>query len=268
MSELVALPNEFEPINLEFCKVKVGDNGSKSVPLKYTFPSDLTDKLTIQTPKMMCPWGISDNEKYSNGDASKLKYSISLSFDGVEKSKQKGQFLAFNKIIDDLIKNKCLEKSEDWINDDDADEKTIRKAYSSSYAPFKPKKGSDATYSDMFRINVPWDKDNGRPYNNVEFYDENSNKVNYEYVTPGCSMIALYSINSIWLSPGLGKFGYTARLVMAYIFPKKKINGFCIRKVVESDDSESEDEGEAVEPKSKKVSDGEESEDDLGEYEA
>lgn len=247
MSSII-LAQEYKKNDLKFGKFQVSKNsaGSGSVSLGYDYKSDgNSDNLTIQTAKMKAPFGIGNNEKFRENENSKLKWSLQLSFDGIEKNKKIDRFHKFLDMFDEQIKVEGLKNAETWINDDDADEKSMRKSYKPALKKFKAKKETpDKIYPDTFKINVPWNYEQDKPHDSVEIYDEKGELTEYTDIIPGCEIIAVFSVSSIWCARGLGFFGPSIRLVQLQVFKPKKIKGFNIKYDKDSDE-ESGDEAEA-----------------------
>lgn len=250
MSANILFPREFSTENLSLSKInKKPESAMGTIRVKYNYDeSSEPEKLIIQTARVKVPFGITSNEKYAKENEA-LKWSIQLSFDNEDKNKKIARFKQCIQEFDDYIIQQGLENSEEWLNDDDPDIKSIKKAYKSGLKKFKPKKEKpDAKFPDTFKISIPWDDEANAPRNNVEFYDESGNELEWTQVTPGCEVIALFGINGIWCFPGINSFGPSIKLIQLQVFKPKKIKGFNIKVEADSDDEESEDsEAEAEE---------------------
>lgn len=259
MSSII-LAHEYKKENLSIGKFQVSKNsaGSGSVPISYDYKSNgHTEMLTIQTARMKAPFGIGNNEKFRENENSKLKWSIQLSFDGIEKNKKIEKFHKFLDMFDDQLRNEGLKNADEWINDEEADEKSIKKSYKPALKKFKPKKDKpDQMYPDTFKINVPWNYEKDRPFDSIEIYNELGEVTEYTDIIPGCEIIAVFSVSSIWCARGLGFFGPSIRLVQLQVFKPKKIKGFNIKYEKDSDE-ESGDENEEIEETSEQNSEEE-----------
>lgn len=242
MSANTLLASEFDADNLVISKMQQNDSGMGTVRVRYQYtPGEEPERLVVQTARMRCPFGISNNEKYSK-EGDNLKWSIQISFDGEEKSRKIQKFRGFLEAFDDFFVKKGMENADEWINDDDPDEKSIKKAYKGALKRFKPKKDKPGVvYSDTFRVNIPWNYEVNSPRSNVEFFDEAGNETSWTEVTPGCEVIALFAINGIWCSPGISSYGPSIKLVQIQVFKPKKIKGFNIKFDKDSDDESSDD---------------------------
>lgn len=221
----------------------------KNVRIKYMHDEESEpDRFIVQTAKMKAPFGITNNQKFIKGD-DRLKWDLQLSFQGEDRNKKIQRFKEAIEMIDNRIIEEGTKNSEEWIGDDEPDEKSMKKAYKSSLKRFKPKKDRpDDKYSDTFKISISWDYEKDRPRSNIEFYDENGNELDWEQVTPGCDVVALFEINGVWCSTGLGTFGPSVKLVQLQVFKPKRVKGFQIKYEAENDfDSDNNSDNNSVE---------------------
>lgn len=246
MSANILFPRDFNSDNVVFSKmIKQKDSASGNVRMRYNYGTE-PERLVIQTARMRVPFGITNNEKYNDKNAP-LKWDVRISFDGEDKNKKIQRFRECLDSLDKEIQKEALKNAKEWLNDDDPDEKSIRKSYKSCLKKFKPKADKpDSVYADTFKINIPWDYELNKPASYVEFYDEDGKETDYTSVTNGCEVVALFSINGVWCSPGINSFGTTAKLVQLQVFKPKKIKGFTIKYDKDSDE-EDEEETEEVE---------------------
>lgn len=249
----VLLAKEVNADNIVFIdQVQKSDSAMKTIKMKYNHnPNEDPDRFIIQSAKMKIPFGLGNNEKFlKEGD--KPKWDISLSFQGEERNKSIQKFREAIENIDKRIITEGRNNAAEWINDDDPDDKSMKKAYKSALKKFKPKKDSKSsdTFPDNFRINVSWDDEKNQPRSGIEFFDENGSELSWEAVVPGCEAIALFEFNGLWCSTGLGTFGPSVKLIQLQIFKPKKVKGFQIKPETangDSEESESESEKEISE---------------------
>jgi hypothetical protein len=262
MSANTLLASEFNTANLVVSKFQPNkDSGTGNIQLRYNYKPDEPDRLVMQSARMRVPFGISNNEKYAK-DGDNLKWTMQVSIEGEEKNKKVRKFRKFLEDFDDHFLELGLANAEEWIGDDEADAKSIKKSYKGALKKFKVKKEKpDVVFPDTFKISIPWDYDKDAPRSNIEFYDENGKETEWTDVTPGCEVIALFAINGVWCSPGLSSYGPSIKLVQLQIFKPKKIKGFNIKYDKDSDDESSDEEEEETASK-------EAEEDDIEEYES
>lgn len=236
MAELNVLhPHEVDFDKIAFVPRPQKEKGKVKLSILYTHnPEDEPERLIVQTPKMRAPFGISDNAAFKKSPSDATKVDLNLSFD--ENDPKIVEFRHLIEGIDALVKKKGLEHAKEWINDDEPDEKSIRKAFSSRIK--KPKEGE---YPDTYRVSVPWDQDKNCIPDRIEFYNEKAEKVQSDYIMRGCKVVALIDINEIWTMHATGKFGITTRLFQLQVFKPKRLTGFSIKvDTVESDEEDSD----------------------------
>lgn len=261
------LSKEIESDKIIFIDVPSKEGSAmKNIRIKYNHDSESEpDRFIIQSARMKAPFGITNNQKFIKGD-DRLKWDLQLSFQGEERNKKIQRFREALDLIDNRIIKEGTENSEEWIGDDEPDEKSMKKAYKSSLKRFKPKKDRpDDKYSDTFKISISWDYENDKPRNNIEFYDENGTEITWEQVTPGCEVVALFEINGVWCSTGLGTFGPSVKLVQLQVFKPKRVKGFQIK--YEAENEESDDEEESIDDDENSVENPEEPEEAISDDE-
>jgi hypothetical protein len=249
MAQNILFSSEFDATRVNFEKAKSQKEGgsTKSSRISYNYDdSGDTEPLLIQTAPMKVPFGIANNEKWIKEGEIANKWDVRLSFQGEERNKKIQRFRKAFEQLEAVVVQKCLDNCTEWLEDDDHDMKTIKKSFTSSIKKqsAKSKEKSGVEYPDMFKTKVPFNKENTEPNNYIKFYDENQQETTWESVVPGCTVVCLVNVSSVWLSPGPGTFGVTSRLSQMQIFPAKRVSGFQIRKETEYGEEEEEEEDE------------------------
>lgn len=247
----VLLAKEVNTDNIMFIdQAQKSDSAMKNIKMKYLHvEGEDPDRFIIQSAKMKIPFGIGNNEKFLKDADNKLKWDISLSFQGEERNKSIQRFRETIEMIDKRIIQECRNNSAEWINDDEPDDKSMKKAYKSSLKKFKPKKDAKSSdvFPDNFRINISWDDDKNQPRSGIEFFDENRQPIKWDSITPGCEAVALFEYNGLWCSTGLGTFGPSVKLIQLQVFRPKKVQGFQIKHESANGESDEEDSSEEEE---------------------
>jgi hypothetical protein len=249
MAQNILFSSEFDATRVNFEKAKSQKEGGsiKSSRISYNYDdSGESEPLLIQTAPMKVPFGIGNDEKYGEGK----KWDTRLSFQGEERNKKIQRFRQAIEKLNDTVIQKCLDNCSEWLDDDDHDMKTIKKCFTSSIKKqsAKSKAEKNVEYPDMFKISIPFNKENTGPNGYIKFYDDNQQETTWESVVPGCTVVCLVNISGIWLSPGVGKFGTSIKLTQMQIFPAKRVCGYQIRKEVEYEENEEEeDDNDSVE---------------------
>lgn len=261
MSANTILASEFDITRLVVSKHQKDKAGGGSVRVLYRYNDDEEpSRLIVQTPRMRAPFGLNSNEKFAK-ENDLLKWTLQLSFDGEDRNKKIQKFKQFLETFDEHFIKLGIENSEEWINDDEPDLKSVKKAYKGTLKKFKIKKDKpDVVYPDNFNVSVSWDYEKDRPQSNIEFFDEQGEPTEWTNISPGCEMVVLFSINAIWCKPGIGSYGPSVKIVQAQIFKPKKIKGFNIKYDADEDSDQESDGLQAVDAEQDPEENGEESE--------
>jgi len=264
----ILLPKKVNTDNIVIEKSKSMREGGGILSAKVGYISDKTgeaDRFIIQTPRLRCPFGINNDEKFGDG----TKWDIRLSFQGEERNEKIKQFRECMKSINEKIISTCVERSKEWLNDEDIDKKMASKFFKSS---IKASKKED--FADMFRIAIPFSKDEEtgeqHPRKWIEFYSEDNSVLEWSpnAVSRGSEVICLFEINGVWASPGTTQYGLSVKLVQLKVFKPKQLVGLQILN--DDDDEENQDDDsiqDEVEEKKLKEEEEEEDEDEVEEDE-
>lgn len=206
---------------------------------------DLTP-LLIQTPEMICPFGLNNNSRFvPDGDATKYKWSMNLSFKGIEESNKLKVFKQKMKEIEDKIASDFLEKG-----------------YADKFMPMKSGKAhtmesiiegygsfikTSEKYPSNVSVKIPWNYDSisdtiplGNPREDVNFYDENRTVMNFKDVVKFSKVVAVININRIYISSSKRDWGIPVDMAQAQVKRPvsitNKLSSFQIIKDADSDD--------------------------------
>jgi len=226
----VTLVREFDA-----SKLSVGDaverNIGKMVRLMYD-----GKPLILQTPRLKVPFGIGNNEKFCE-DGKDPKWSVQFALDESERT------MAFRNVLDQITQyllDLGLKNAEEWLNDDDPDEKSTKRAFRTIIKKFKPKKNDDKVFPDTVKVTIPWDHENDKPrggFYPVELFGPDREPISHEQVTRGATAIALINFGDIMCSTGLGKYGVSPKLVQMQAFSEELLDDD-IGEIVDSDDED------------------------------
>jgi hypothetical protein len=246
----ILLSSEVKPECMQFEKSKPIKEGSviKSARIGYRHNgSEDAGSMIIQTARMKTPFGIGNDAKFANGD----KWDIRLSFQGEERSKKIQRFRHCMEDVNKKVVEAAGTHSTEWLGEQ-YDPGFLKVMFKSSI-----KKSKKENYADMFRISIPFNKDNTGPRSNVEFYDEEHNKIEWTEVTPGSEVVCLFVINGAWSASGTNQFGISVKLVQLQLFKAKQLRGYQIKAEPDYDDV-SDEEAEADDKDSIEADDDEE----------
>lgn len=217
--EIVQLAKNVDLNKIVYSAQKTLESGGKNVYMSVDGKS-----ITIQTPRMLCQWGLS---KYNpDNKIGSEKYSIDMSFKGMD---GKAGLKAFhdklveldNKVVEDVVKN-----SKDWLRKANMTKEVVEALSTPSVKYAKDKETGEITdkYPPSFRINVPV-KD-GRTM--CEVFDNNRQKINiFDVETKGANVTAIIKLQGIWFAGG--KFGCTWRMEQLRVEPPETIKGFAFK---------------------------------------
>ncbi len=214
---------------------------------------DLTP-LLIQTPEMVSPFGVNNNSRFvPDGDATKYKWSMNLSFKGIEESNELKVFKQKMEDIEDKIASEFLtkgyaDKFMPMKNGKTHTMETLKEGYG-SFIKISEK------YPSNISVKIPWNYDSvcdsnplGNPREDVNFYDENRTVMNFKDVLKFSKVVSIININRIYISSSKRDWGIPVDMAQAQV--KKpvsitnKLSTFQIVKDADSDNGIAVEEGE------------------------
>jgi len=204
MSDLVTLHSAFNPSLITFAPVSKTSKGSKIVYLNYN-----ASRLTLQTPVMSAPFGVSRFEDATNGSS----FSLDASFRGLESNDKLAGFLAKCREFDDVILTTATRESKAWFG------KEMSRELVGEFYRTLVREPSDPRYAPTMRLKLT---------PNTEVYDENHNVVDQAYITKGCTFRAIVEPNSVFF---VGKnFGVSFRIAqLAIVSRPDGLSGFAFK---------------------------------------
>jgi hypothetical protein len=202
-------------------------------------------KILIQTPKMYVPNGIKRWRKKDAVDNKDDKFEMEVSFYGENNSEEIRHFHEKLKQFDEMIKNKVIEKSKEWLGMPKLDKSTLE---SVMYTPMvripKDKEGNELPYPSRLRIKLDREMDfngnyTGRFSSNKKFkteilmFDESKQKMdmnenNAENIVPkGSQVISVMEL--VYLSLSKTTISTKWKLVQGKVFRNKEsITGYAM----------------------------------------
>ena len=226
-------------------------------------------RIYVKTPKMFAPFGATN---YNAGDVSqKNKFSVALSFKGIEESEDLQTLRKLLERLDDMVvDNTC--KNKDWrkqISKKTVSKEVIETNYTNVYR--EGNDDGDKKYPGLFNLKASVQWTDGTPSVATKVYDNNKTELqidfdNYGEVIPKLTdMKCIFQVASVWFINK--KFGLTLKLVQAKVFANEMaaLPDFCFdddddedtttvtkkmenlkveKKIVEEEDSDEDDEEE------------------------
>lgn len=242
--------------DLDLSKVTFSDLKTDVHGRKMVYINKNSSKIVIQTPKMYAPNGIKRWRKKDAVDNKDDKFEMELSFygeNGTDKNSVEIQnFHEKLQEFDELIKNKVIEKSKEWLGMPKLDKNTLE---SVMYTPMvkvpKDSEGNELPYPSRLRVKIDRDFDasgnvTGRFLSNKKFktdvlvFDENKSRVDFneetaEMTVPkGSQVVSVLEL--VYLSLSKTTISSKWKLVQAKVYKNQQtITDYAM---IDDDDSE------------------------------
>lgn len=229
MEHKILTPEEFDINNVKFSEPKSLSNGGKAIYLNYE--EEGTKKIIVfQTPKMMCPYGLScfDQGEYP-------KYSLEMSFGGKEEDSTLDRFYENMDSIDKKLISEGMKNSKAWFKKSKISEEVVTALYAPGIKVSKDKETGEPNnkYPPTFKVKVPFKDDRFT----CGVYDSKKNKIEDnigDLLSKGCRVQCLIQCVGLWFAGG--KYGCSWKIVQVKVNPSKTITGYSF--IDDSDDEE------------------------------
>jgi hypothetical protein len=251
MAHKVMLCKEFDVSKLSISDLKTLDFGGKIAYLQYD-----GKPFYLQTPQCFLPYGLGSlipKDAMGNPTDEPAKYSLDLSFKGMDSRKTLQTFYKLFEDIDKFMIEKGLENKVAWFKNKRASKEVVEALYKESIRHNIDRDTGERNdkYPPTFKAKLPFSK-----YGtfNVEVYDSDKNKVTSEEgkaldadgmnsaVVKGSKAEAIIQPTSVWFAGG--KFGISWKIVQLHVTTEsQKLEKYAF--VPDSDD-EDDDEDDAT----------------------
>lgn len=208
--------------------------------------------LLIQTPEMVTPFGVNNNGNFiSDGDPAKFRWTLNLSFKGIEENNRLKVFKQKMEEIENEITRQFLEDG-----------------HADKYVPTKRKGGHDTDsildrynsyiktsemYPSNILVKIPWDSKNsitaenplGNPREDINFYNENKELIDCKDIKKFSKVTSVINLNRIYIS--VTKDSWSIPIDMAQAQVKKPVtvtNHLPCFSIIKDADSETDDDEE------------------------
>ncbi|AGE59708.1 hypothetical protein ATCVTN60342_274L [Acanthocystis turfacea Chlorella virus TN603.4.2] len=196
----------FEPSSIGFGPIEKNKMGGKFVPL--TDANGTKTRITIQTPTMSLPFGISGYRE--RPDAEPLSYSADLSFRDMETDENVATFYNKIKELDALLLQTAAAKSVEWFG-----KKKSAELLADTYRPLT-KEDPSGKYAPNMKFKIALQ--NGAP--NVRVFDTDKTPITIDDVPRGSKVKIIAEIASIWMVGGGTMWGVTFRAAQILVVSK------------------------------------------------
>ena len=218
MASQVVMSTNFDPKAIKFGSVDKTKKGGKIVYLG--FGPEGKDRISIQTPAMVLPFGVTPYE--DNGEIQ--SYSVDISFRTADVDPKVADFKTKIDALDEIMIDVATANSEAWFG-----KKMTKDLVAEFYRKLVNNKNPQ--YPPVLKVKVGVGM-NGEP--NAQFYDEQRNPVSIEYLSKGTVVKMICEVSSVWFVNKT--FGCTFRLAQAAVVSKpRRLQGYAFQ---EDDDSE------------------------------
>lgn len=223
MANNVVLYTALDASAINFGGVDRNRNGGKFVPLLG--PDGQKKRVTIQTPSLSLPFGVSAYREKPDGDIQ--SYSVDVSFRNSDTDPKQAEFLNKMRQLDARMLEASVAHSKEWFGK----QKSID-TLTDNYRHLI-KEHPEHKYPPVMKIKVPLS--NGAP--NAMFFDENRQPVPIDYLTKGCTIKLILEMDRVWFVNNT--FGVTWRALQAAVVSRP--NRMDSYSMLDDDDDESDE---------------------------
>lgn len=198
----------FDPSEFTFSSVKTNNYNGKSAYINCD-----KHKIRIETPRMLCPWGLS-GYPFENPDS----YYMTLQFPKTETERMQS---FHNKLLEfeERVVQTAMERSKDWLGKKTLKENMAREFYSGFLKKSIDKDGNG--YPDSFNLKLR--RSNGQFA--VKCYGPDKKPAKIEDVlTKGCYVKAIMEFNNIYLKKN--QFSSSATALQLRVYPSSRPSGY------------------------------------------
>jgi hypothetical protein len=146
---MISSPSEITASKIEFSPIKVLDNGGKAVNVRYEGRN-----VMIETPSMNIPFGVSLFDK--QGPA---KYSVDLSFRGMDDNKAVKEFNNFLEAFDERMVDAGVENASKWFKMANPNREVIKAFYTPVLKISRDPAGNPKPYPPTMKVALRKRKD-------------------------------------------------------------------------------------------------------------
>ena len=144
MTSMISLPSEIDVSKLEFGPVKLMENGGKTVSIRYEGHNIITE-----TPSLNVPYGLNVFDKTPGAP---VKYSIDLSFRGVDENESIKALQTFFEEFDERMIDAGVENANKWFKMSNPNRDVIKAFYTPMLKYSKDASGQLKPYPPTFKL--------------------------------------------------------------------------------------------------------------------
>lgn len=197
----IILYSAFHPSGMHFGPPDRNRLGGKYVPL--TNPDGSKRRITIQTPVLSMPFGVSAYREKPDADIQ--SYSIDVSFRNLDTDPRLAEFLDKMRQVDAKMLEASVDNSKAWFGKQKSKD-TLEDNYRKLI-----KDHPEGKYPPVMKIKIPMQ--NGQP--SCMFFDENRQPVPIDYLTKGTTIKLILEADRVWFVNNT--FGLTWRAMQCAV---------------------------------------------------
>lgn len=216
----ILLPSNFDVKNVQYGTPKTNDNGGKSIYLSLK-----RSPIVLQTPEMYAPFGMT---KWDN-DSGLTKYTLDLSFKGMDKRDTLKTFFDRMLELDDKLIDDGTTNSFEWLKKKGASREVVRHLYTKlvKFPVDKTTGEISDKYPPTFKLSLPFKEGAFQ----CEVYDAERKRVDLNATeTKGARVTAIIQCLGVWVAAG--KFGCTWKVLQMKVVPPQSIRGYAFKELV------------------------------------
>ena len=194
-------------------QVRTLDSGYKMVWVTYKGAP-----MVVQLPKMKAPFGLS---KWADDKGTGDKYSIDLSFAGMDSNEKLGATYETLKTLDDMVVEAALANSQEWFK-----KKITSKEVTEALNCPTIKTPKDEKYAPTIKLPLK-ESSPGGPFTALVF-DNDRNKIDLKHVEcKGSEVQAIVQCSHIWIAGG--KFGISWKVSQLKVQPRAALTEYAFQ---------------------------------------
>lgn len=214
---MAQLPKNVDVSKLRYSEMRSLASGAKTVYVNYG-----SEKLTIQSPVLSLPYGLSEPLIDAKEAAKSLavekekKYDLTVSFRGIDENPKVKLFHDKLKEIEAKIIDDAYTNRTSWLKDPDADKTFVSKLFSPIVKIDKDKETGKVLgkYPPTFKAKVPYD--NKTDSFNFDCFDMDNNELDFHEIMnklKGAKAQLIVQLTGIWFAGG--KYGCSWKIISA-----------------------------------------------------
>ncbi len=177
--------SKFVPTAVRFGAVEKNKMGGKFVPI--VDENGQKHRLTIQTPALALPFGISAYRERPDADVS--NYSIDVSFRGMETDPKIAAFLDRMHEFDNYMLDSGVKHSKEWYGGKQKSKEVLEDSYRRLV-----KVHAEGKYAPVMKIKIPML--NGKP--NCSFFDTDKSPIGVDDIPKGAIVKVICEVSQVW----------------------------------------------------------------------